>query len=145
MAEAPPCDVERYYYFEDVDRHDWLFRYVYEGLTGEKPKRSAKPSHLARLRDAGVYMIDLHEGNVGQPSVATLREHVQGLIGRCVEIKPRAIVLIKSVVHEAAHAALAEAGLPVIDERIPFPASGQQKKFLESFRRAVEASGFVLR
>ena len=90
-------------------------------------------------------MIDLHEANVEQPSLATLREHVPGLIGRCVEIEPRAIVLIKSVVHDAAHAALVEAGLPVMDERIPFPASGQQKKFLESFRRAVEASGFVLR
>lgn len=145
VAEAPPCDVDRYFYFEDVDRHDWLFRYVYEGLTGEKPDRSEKASHLARLRDAGVFLIDLHEENVEQPSLATLRERVPGLILRCAEITPRAIVLIKSVVHDAAHDALVEAGLPVIDERIPFPASGQQKRFLDSFRRAVEASGFVMR
>lgn len=145
VAEAPPCDLDRYFYFEDVDRHDWLFRYVYEGLTGEKPERAAKASHLARLRDAGVFMIDLHEENVEQPSLATLRERVPDLIRRCAEIRPQAIVLIKSVVHDAAHDALVEAGLPVIDERIPFPASGQQRKFLESFRRAVEAAGFRMR
>ena len=52
------------------------------------------------------------------------------------------MILIKSIVHDAAYAALEAAGLPVIDERIPFPASGQQKKFLEGFRSAVRESGF---
>jgi len=53
-------------------------------------------------------------------------------------------VLIKSIVHDAAYSALRDAGLPVIDERIPFPASGQQKRFLETFRSAVHEAGFAM-
>jgi hypothetical protein len=140
VAEAPPCDVNRYFYFEEVDRHDWLFRYVWEGLTGEKPGREEKASHLAALRDRGVLMIDLHEENVSQPTMAQLEPQVAGLVERCRKLKPERIVLVKSIVHDAAFEALRDAGLPVVDERIPFPASGQQRKFLEGFKRAVAAS-----
>lgn len=137
VAEAPPCDTDRYFYFEHVDQHDWLFRYVWEGLTGEKPDRAHKPDHLAALRNAGVFMIDLHEANISQPTAAELRPQVSGLLARCEAMKPGHIVLIKSIVHDVAYDALAAAGLPVIDVRLPFPASGQQKKFLDSFRAAV--------
>lgn len=136
VAEAPPCDTDRYFYFERVDTHDWLFRYAWEGLTGEKPERDAKAEHLTELKRMGVFMIDLHEANVSQPKLAQLVPQVPGLVNRCKALKPERIVLIKSIVHDAAYAALREAGLPVVDARIPFPASGQQKKFLELFREA---------
>lgn len=140
VAEAPPCTPGRYFYFEHADPHDWLFRYVWEGLTGDKPDRGRKPEHLAALRDAGVYLIDLHEETISQPTPGELRPHVAGLVARCRELAPEHIVLIKSSVHDAAFEALHAANLPVIDERIPFPASGQQRKFLEGFGRAVEAT-----
>ena len=138
VAEAPPCDTDRYFYFEQVDKHDWLFRYVYEGLYNEKPERDDKPTHLARLRDDGVFMIDLHEENISQPSMAELAPCVAGLVEHCNALKPKRIVLVKSIVHDAAFEAIKKAGLPVADERIPFPASGQQRKFLEGFKRAVK-------
>lgn len=141
VAEAPPCTPGRYFYFEDVDQHDWLFRYVCEGLWEKKPDRARKAEHLAALRDAGVYMIDLHEELISQPSLAALRPCVPGLVERCRALRPRRIALIKSSVYDAAFEPLVAAGLLVIDERIPFPASGQQKKFLESFRRAAAAAG----
>jgi hypothetical protein len=143
VAEAPPCAPDRYFYFEDVDRHDWLFRYVWEGLTGRKPDRARKAEHLGALRERGVFLMDLHEETVSQPTLADLRPRVPGLLERCRAVEPRHIVLIKSSVYDAAFGALAAAGLPVIDERIPFPASGQQKKFLESFRRAVAVAGLT--
>lgn len=142
VAEAPPCTPGRYFYFEHVDQHDWLFRYVWEGLMGAKPDRTRKAEHLAALRDAGVYVIDLHEETISQPSLKELRPRVPGLLGRCRALRPCHIALIKSSVHDAAFEALRDAGLPVIDERIPFPASGQQRKFLDSFRRAAAAAGF---
>lgn len=142
VAEAPPCTAGRCFYFEHKDPHDWLFRYVWEGLFGGKPDRTRKAEHLAALCEAGVYMIDLHEETISQPSLADLRPHVDGLLERCRFLKPRHIVLIKSSVHDTAFEPLRAAGLPVIDERMPFPASGQQKKFLESFRRAAETAGF---
>lgn len=140
VAEAPPCDTDRYYYFEDVDRHDWLFRYIYEGVTGSKPTRELKAEHLAQLRDAGVFMIDLHEENIAEPKAPDLLPCVPGLIDRCRRLKPAKIVLVKSIVHDVAFLPLRDAGLPVIDERLPFPASGQQRKFLEGFASALRAA-----
>ncbi len=137
VAEAPPCDLDRYFYFENVAEHDWLFRYVWEALRNEKPDRASKADHLAALRDEGVFLIDLHEDNISQPTRAQLDPHIPGLIDRCRALKPRRIILIKSIVHDAAFEPLKAAGLPVIDARIPFPASGQQKKFLDLFRLAV--------
>lgn len=145
IAEAPPCTPGRYFYFEHVDRHDWLFRYVWEGLMGDKPDRAHKAEHLAALREAGVYLIDLHEENVSQPTLAQLRPKVPDLIGRCRALDPRHIACIKFSVYDAAFEPLRLAGLPVIDERIPFPASGQQKKFLASFQRAAAIAGFTSR
>lgn len=143
VAEAPPCTPDRYFYFEHVDQHDWLFRYVWEGLMGDKPDRTRKAAHLEALRDAGVYMIDLHEETISQPSLADLRPQVLGLLDRCRALKPRHVALIKSSVYDAAFEPLHAASLPVIDERIAFPASGQQKKFLTSFRRAATVAGFT--
>ena len=88
VAEAPPCATERYFYFEDVDRHDWLFRYVWEALAGEKPARDDKPAQLAALRDAGVFLIDLHEENVSQPSLSELRAKTAGLVERQQQAGP---------------------------------------------------------
>jgi hypothetical protein len=139
VAEAPPCDADRYFYFEAVDRHDWLFRYVYEGLTGAKPTREGKAAHLAEIRDAGVFLIDLHEDHISQPKAADLTPCVPGLIDRCRAIAPKRIVLVKSIVYDVAFAPMQAARLPVIDARIPFPASGQQAKFLEGFRAAIAA------
>jgi hypothetical protein len=145
VAEAPPCELSRYFYFEDVPEHDWLFRYVWEGLTGEKPSRAEKAHHLAALQRGGVYLIDLHEENISQPTAAQLTPKVSGLIDRCRELRPKRIVLIKSIVHDVAFQPLKDAGFNVVDERIPFPASGQQRKFLESFRRSLQESSFVFR
>jgi len=143
VAEAPPCDAERYFYFERVERHDWLFRYVWEGLTGKKPDREHKATHLAALRDAGIFLIDLHEASISQPTLADLRPCVPGLITRIRDLAPGAIILIKSSVYDVAFAALAAADLPVIDARIPFPASGQQPKFLTGFRAALHDARFT--
>jgi hypothetical protein len=95
VAEAPPCATDRYFYFENVDRHDWLFRYVWEGLTGTKPERDEKAKHLAALRDAGVFLIDLHEANIAKPTLRQLQPCVPDLVNRCKALKPKHIVLIK--------------------------------------------------
>ena len=139
VAEAPPCTLDRYFYFEDVQTQDSLFRYVWEGLTGEKAgDRGLKPAQLAALRDAGVFLIDLHEENVSKPSLKVLSGCVPGLVARCEALDPERIILIKSSVYDSAFESLRDAGLPVVDERLPFPGSGQQRKFLEGFADALE-------
>lgn len=135
VAEAPPSALDRYFYFLDVREQDSLFRYVCQALLNRKPTRESKPDLLAELRDHGVCLIDLQE----EPRDGTpLSEFVPELVERCERLDPRWIVLIKATVFDAAYAALAAAGLPVSSVRVPFPGSGQQKRFLEAFDRALE-------
>ncbi len=141
VAEAPPCAGDRYFYYPDVEQHDWLYRYVWQVLSGEKPEKNAKAANLARLRDAGVFLVDLHEDEIAKPTLKDLVPCVPGLVKRVKALKPERVALIKALVYDAAFDALRDAGLPVIDERIPFPSSGQQKKFVEAFTRAAEEAG----
>jgi len=145
VAEAPPCATDRFFYFDELaPKGDWLFRYVWEGLTGRKPEKAKKPANLAALRDAGVYLIDLHEDNISKPSNADLKPRVPGLIDRCRSLRPQRIVLIKASVYDVAFEPMRAAGLPVVDARLPFPASSQQLKFLEGFRRILSEQRLVL-
>lgn len=135
IAEAPPEAPERYFYFVEVTKHDGLFRSVVRVLLGDEPTRSNKAALLSRLKDRGVFLIDLKPDPVDGSG---LSDYVPDLVRRCAALKPRKIILIKASVYDVAFAALREAGLPVVDERIPFPGSGHQREFEERFRRAIE-------
>jgi len=137
VAEAPPGSLDRYFYFEDVREQDALFRYVARGVLGEQPTRENKRELLVKVKEQGVFLIDLKTDPVdGSP----LGQYVPDLIARCRELNPRVIILIKATVYDAAYWPLKKAGLPVIDERIPFPGSGQQKNLEKTFSRALEAA-----
>ncbi|MBX3381328.1 MAG: hypothetical protein KF805_14630 [Phycisphaeraceae bacterium] len=144
VAEAPPCDTSRYFYFSDVPNHDWLYVYVCRGFFGGveiADLRARKGEYLGALRDNGVWMIDVAQDGMKNPTLTQLKPLVAALVARCKAIKPEAIVLIKSSVYDAAFAALREARLPVVDVRMPFPASGQQPAFLRLFADALEETG----
>lgn len=141
VAEAPPCDTSRYFYFDGVPNHDWLYVYVCRGLFGEveiADLRARKKEYLGALCASGVFMIDVAPAGMSSPTLAQLRPLVPDLVARCAAIKAGAIVLIKSAVYDVAFGPLREAGLPVVDERMPFPASGQQPAFLRGFADAVK-------
>ncbi|MBL8887423.1 MAG: hypothetical protein JNK16_12250 [Phycisphaerales bacterium] len=143
VAEAPPCDTSRYFYFDDVPNHDWLYVYVCRALFGDveiADLRARKAEYLRALCAFGVFMIDVAPDGMSSPKLKQLKPLVPGLIARCAAIKPESIVLIKSSVYDVAFEALRGAGLPVIDERMPFPASGQQPAFLRAFSDAVGAT-----
>jgi hypothetical protein len=136
VAEAPPNDLERYFYFEDVTEHDALFRHVTRGVLGREPTRENKREILFALRERAVFLIDLKLDPVdGTP----LRNYVDDLVERCRLLNPVRIILIKTSVYDVAFQALATAGLPVVAERIPFPGSGRQREFELAFRRALQA------
>lgn len=138
VAEAPPDAPDRYFYFEDVQTQDSLFRYVIKGLFNAVPTREKAPL-LQGLQRSGVYLIDLKLNPVdGSPLMA----EVPGLIQRCRAIAPDHIILIKANVYDTAFPALRQAGLPVVDARIPFPGSGQQKKFERAFSKALHQIGW---
>jgi hypothetical protein len=137
VAEAPPADPERYFYFPEVKERDSLFRYVVREVLGEEPIRENKPELLQRLSDEGVFLIDLRLDPVdGSP----LAEGVPDLITRCSELAPDRIVLIKATVYDTRYKSLLAAGLPVVNVRIPFPDQGWQARFQIAFRQALSTT-----
>jgi len=136
VAHAPPQRIERYFYFETVREKDDLFRYVVKGLFGVFPERPDKVNWLGRLRDSGAFLIDLLE----QPyDGSALGQHVPDLIERVRRLDPEHVVLIKVDVFDAAYERLRAVGIPVVNKRIPFPTTGQQRNFESAFAEAVEA------
>ena len=134
IAEAPPAASDRYFYFPEVAEHDALFRYVARMVLGVEPTRMKKAELLEKLKARDVFLIDLKLDPVDHTPLA---EHVPALIRHVRQLALEKIILIKASVYDAAYRALAAADLPVIDERVPFPGSGQQRRFEEAFSRAL--------
>jgi hypothetical protein len=139
IAEGPPDDEDRYFYFEDVKEQDALFRYVSKGILGYTPGRLLKAVALSELQDLGVFLIDASEEPLRG---GALDADASELILRCEALEPEHIILIKVNVYDDLFAPLKAAGLPVVDVRMPFPGSGQQKRFEAAFKEALAMAGW---
>jgi hypothetical protein len=136
VAEAPPTANDRYFYFEDVASHDWLFLGVVEVLLNYKSGRLEKQACLKKLQEIGIFLIDLKLDPVdGSP----LQAYVPNLVARCRELASEKIILIKATVYDAAYIPLKSAGLPVVNKRVYFPSTGRQSEFREQFADALKA------
>jgi hypothetical protein len=140
IAEAPPSSLDRYFYFEDVSDHDSLFRHVVRAVLAIEPSRSEKASELRRLADRGVFLIDLKPEP--KESGDALELYVPDLFARAAALIPRQIITIKANVCDLTQPALRAAGLDVVDQRVPFPGSGQQRRFLKSMGTALDSIGW---
>lgn len=146
IAESPPCNPERYFYFEDVRTHDSLFLeivgVIYPELKAAYLKSKRDPELKAELlenfQSDGYLLIDLSE----VPQELTGESDAQCLPDLLARVKKLAtkktrIVLIKANVYDCAYEPLKELGYKVSPERLPFPGSGQQRVFREGFRKAL--------
>lgn len=140
VAEAPPRALERYFYFPNVSAHDSLFRCVVRSVLSREPTRD-KAQFLEQFRAAGIFLIDVCEDPLNDES--DLRRYVPDLIRRVCELAPAHIILIKATVYDAAYWPLKQAGLPVVDVRIPFPGSGRQLEFERWMTEALSDIGWV--
>ncbi len=138
VAESPPKDLRRYFYFEQMDSHDHLFEHVCEVLFGERPHHN-KPPFLSELQRRGVFVVDLLSD--GPRNGRKLGPAVQPFLERLKDIAPERIIVIKADVCRALCPKLKEAGYPATQSVIPFPASGQQEKFRQAFRDALKRGG----
>ena len=154
IAEAPPDSLDRFFYYEDVTKHDYLFLGVAEALYPDlkrkfiESKRSCdiKRSILFRLQAYGFYLLDLSELPLGQLE-NDLASQLPNLIERIEQVTDRdiKIILIKATVYDTAYQSLSQRGFKnVVDYRIPFPGQGGQKKFKEEFKNALVTAGFKI-
>jgi hypothetical protein len=147
VAEAPPEDIARYFYFERVERDDWLWIALMKALYPSewreaKIERQRKKEWLLKFKESQFRLIDAVKTPIRGNSperVRLIRSAAHELIEEIKEIAPRQIVLIKATVHEALFQKLREARFPVVNAKsLPFPCSGQQTNFHKGFRRLVD-------
>lgn len=150
VAESPPADGgnisdRRFFYDEKLTSADGLFREVVKTLY-DKPTlvsgQDQKRRWLERLQHDGVYLIDLapHPVNMLDPNQrqASLSSRVHQTVAVATDLRPSGIVLIKKNVFELLSKPMHRAALPVLhDTFVPFPGSGNQKRFRESFSAAI--------
>jgi hypothetical protein len=129
VSEAPPSALDRYFYFLDVEIHDSLFRHVVQATYAVRPDRDKLP-WLDALRADGLFLV--HVSPDPFTDAAVLPPLVPALVRRCRALRPERILLVGARVYDVAFRLLVEAGLPVVDARLPYPGSGQQRRFLEA-------------
>ncbi|MFL6240961.1 MAG: hypothetical protein ACJ735_15880 [Actinomycetes bacterium] len=135
VAEAPPTALDRFFYFEDVQTQDSLFRHVAEAVLSEKPSRDKAP-YLDELKERGWFLIHVAEDPIGSRR-EQIPPLVPDLIQRCRELAPDRIVIIGAPIYDLVFTAMRDALLPVVDARIAYPGSGQQNRFKDLFSEIV--------
>jgi hypothetical protein len=138
VAEAPPNDLERYFYFEDVKGHDWLWLALMKALFardfGEtRLERKRKAYWLARFRDGGYQLVDAVEEPISGSNhrrLAVIKENADRVLSKIRAINPPQVVLIKHTVFSALCTKLQESGIHILnDTALPFPSCGRQAEF----------------
>jgi hypothetical protein len=134
VAEAPPSALDRYFYFEDVAIHDSLFRHIVQAVLGAKPNRDKAP-YLDELRERGWFLVHMSEEPFHDRAV--LPPLLPHLLARCEQLRPRRIVVVGARLFDLVYGPMRDDGLPVVDVRLPYPGSGQQRRFLDGMRLVV--------
>jgi hypothetical protein len=138
IAQTPPKELDRYFYFADVRSDDWLFCGVVPHFLGGPATRD-KSSQLQALCELGVFLIDL------KPDPCDPRppsEFAGDLARRVKRLHPEHALLIKVDVHAAAYCLLRDRGIPVVAKRMYFPSTGRQTGFARQFKDALKTAGW---
>jgi len=137
VAQSPPEDPARYFYFEGTGSTDPLFDAVCEVMF--EGERVDKPAALKELKRRGVFVVELKPD---APRVdEKLAPYVPPFLINLETLGPEQIVLIGDEVHAAASRAIEKAGLPVVDVKVPDPAAGDVASFRNKFRQALVRGG----
>ena len=148
LTEAPPCNLDRYFYFEDVKKLDSLFLEImgvlYPGLKQQYlksgRKTEIKEDLLAQLQSDGWWLMTVAEVPF-EIANFSLQDCLIDLTARLNKYitKQTPIILIQANVYDLCYPLLTQQGYNVLNERLPFPGSGQQKVFREKFAKAIGA------
>lgn len=151
IAEALPDSLDRFFYYPDVGRADYLFlgvmQVLYPSLKEEflaaRRPRALKESMLRRFQADGFFLLDILEEPLRR-SYGLLQRAVPELLSRveAVASQQTPIVLVKATTFEVAYGPLKAAGYQrIYDRPIPFPSQGWQHRFHALFGGALKEIG----
>jgi hypothetical protein len=146
LAEAPPNNTERYFYFEDVRTHDSLFLEIMGVLYPEEKRRylasgreaDRKKNLLQTFREDGYWLMNLSELPIGLSGISP-ESLLPSLLLRLKKTITRQtpIILIQASLYDLCYPVLMANGYNASSERLPFPGNGQQGVFRGKFRKAI--------
>ncbi|MDN5204633.1 hypothetical protein QQ008_24795 [Fulvivirgaceae bacterium BMA10] len=147
IAEAPPANSDRFFYFPDVRTGDSLFLHVIRAVFPElnevetKQIRAMKEELLHRFREAGCFLEDSSLKSIAKEvghgeKIRLLRIEQEALHQRIQRYKSTSkIVLVGATVFKANCEFLTGLGYSILNKSaIPFPGSGQQNRFKKAMR-----------
>lgn len=147
VAEAPPDSLERFFYYDNVRQHDYLFLGVAEALYPKLKEQfllsgrssEIKNSILQTLQQDGFYLLDLSELPLSLLDT-DLQSQLPSLVDKINSVADdnTQIILIKANVYDIAFYYLKQKFKNVIDQRITFPGQGGQRKFQDEFKQALK-------
>ena len=147
IAEAPPNNLNRFFYYESVVNHDYLFLGVTQSLYPElkdlyiENNRNSKIKKLIlkKLQQDGFYLLDLSQVplSVLETSLSSQISFLNKSIKKVIDEETK-IILIKANVYDIAFETLNINFKNVVNCRIPFPGQGWQKEFQIKFRKALD-------
>lgn len=154
VAESPPSDPTRFFYYEHVPRADSLFLELIKALypmqfTTARKVRVEKRAFLERFRRDGCYLEDAVEyplGEMGPTGKARkLQEALPRLMSRLqtlVEADTK-VVLISMPVFKVCSDELRRSGFRLVNEGpIDFPGFGRQRNFQSKMRDLLLRNGW---
>jgi len=152
VAEAPPDSVERFFYYNDVRQHDYLFLGIAQTLYPELKEQfllsgrssEIKNSILEKLQQDGFYLLDLSELPLSLLDT-NLQSQLPYLVDKIsiVSDDNTQIILIKANVYDIAFHYLNKKFKNTIDQRISFPGQGGQRKFQDEFKQALKKAHYI--
>jgi hypothetical protein len=147
VAEAPPNSLERFFYYDSVRQHDYLFLGVTEALYPNLKEQfllsgrssEIKNTILQTLQQDGFYLLDLSELPLSLLET-NLHSQLPSLVDKINSVADdnTQIILIKANVYDIAFYYLKQKFKNVIDQRITFPRQGGQRKFQDEFKQALK-------
>jgi len=133
----------RFFYAPTLSRYDNLFRGVIDALyaPGKLDAGADRRLWLKRLRDDGVYLIDLVPYPVNKLSATerrrSLHDHVSDRVDEVLDLAPRGVIICHGPTFEVLSAPLRAADITMLHyEAIPFPLGNHRARFVKLFRAA---------
>jgi hypothetical protein len=151
VAEAPPDSLERFFYYKNVRKHDYLFLGVAQALYPDikeqflLSRRSSeiKNSILQKFQNEGFYLIDLSELPLSLLN-SDLQSQLPYLVEKIKTVanKDTQVILIKANVYDIAFNLLNQKFKNIVNQRITFPGQGGQRKFQDEFKQALKKANY---
>jgi len=150
IAEAPPENLDRFFYYSDVRKADCLFLGIMEALYPSEKQHllqrnpDLKEKLLLKFMGEGFYLIDLFDfpRSFYSKISSEITDHLIKKVKQLSTIETK-VIIIKADVYDAVYSILSQNRINVIDKKIYFPSCSRQPEFQKQFKEALQEAGYL--